>query len=135
MSTTFVRLQLSEQVLSLPKHGNVILNSITQTSEKWDSHVWVGMTFEWYEDAMIFHVVIFLFSFRSNFKNGFLDESDFRHCCDNFSESASLITTMFKVTSWQLRGTLTTSFWKTPYIWRFYGLGLKHVQILLSRLD
>ena len=45
-----------------------------------------------------------------------------------FSES-HLIITIFKVPSKQLRTTLATAFWKTPYSWRFYGhgtLGTRH---------
>ena len=36
MSTKFVRLELSEKFLPLPKHGDIILNSMTQTREKMD---------------------------------------------------------------------------------------------------
>ena len=39
MSTKFVRLELSETTLPLPKHGDIILNSMTRTKEKEDSHV------------------------------------------------------------------------------------------------
>ena len=65
------------------------------------------MTFEWYED--------FIFLFRANGKKGHLDEHNFRHCYGSFflkirhSESY-VITTMFKVPSQQIRGTLTTAF-------------------------
>ena len=36
MSTKFVRLELSEKLLPLLKHGDIILNSMTQTREKKD---------------------------------------------------------------------------------------------------
>ena len=39
-----------------------------------------------------------------------------------------------KVSSQQLRGTLTTTFWKTPYSWRFYGHGSRFMLNLSSRL-
>ena len=49
------------------------------------------MTFEWYGDAMVFRLFMFIFHFflfRSNVRKGYLDESDFRHCFGNFFESA-----------------------------------------------
>ena len=39
-----------------------------------------------------------------------------------------------EVSSQQLRSTLTTAFWKTPFSWRFYGHGLRYVLIISSRL-
>ena len=36
---------------------------MTQTLGKWDSHVLGGLTFEWYEDAMVFCVFMFVFHF------------------------------------------------------------------------
>ena len=65
-----------------------------------------------------------LFSFRTNGKKGHLDENDFRQCYGNFSQKwyfeSYLITAMFKVPSQQLRGTLTTTFWKILYSSIFY---------------
>ena len=52
---------------------------------------WVDVTFEWYGDAMVFCVFMFIFLiflFKSNVRRGYLDESDFRHCFGNFFESA-----------------------------------------------
>ena len=40
----------------------------------------------------------------------------------------------YKVSSQQLRNTLTKAFWKTPFSWRFYGHGLRYVLIISSRL-
>ena len=40
-----------------------------------------------------------------------------------------------KLSSQQLRGTLTTVFWRTPYGWKFYGHGSRYVLILSSRLN
>ena len=34
------------------------------------------MAFEWYEDAMVLCVFIFIFLFRANGSNGHLDEND-----------------------------------------------------------
>ena len=39
-----------------------------------------------------------------------------------------------KVSSQQLRGTLTRAFWKVPYSWRFYKHGSRYMPILSSRL-
>ena len=49
----------------------------------------VDLTFEWYGDAMVFCVFIFIFFFfRSNVRKGYLNESDLRRCYGNFIESA-----------------------------------------------
>ena len=47
----------------------------------------VGLTFQWHEDAMVFHVFIFIFLFRTNVRKGYLDESNFQHCYGIFLES------------------------------------------------
>ena len=41
--------------------------------------------FEWYEDAMVFPLFIFVFclEFKTDGKKGHLDENDFRHCHDD----------------------------------------------------
>ena len=38
---------------------------------------WVDLTFEWYEDAMVFRVLIFIFLFRTNGKKEHFDENEF----------------------------------------------------------
>ena len=50
--------------MPLPKHADIIVSSMTQTLEKWDSHVLSGplnWNFEWYGDA--YCVFMFLFQF------------------------------------------------------------------------
>ena len=47
------------------------------------------LTFEWYEDALIFRVFIFTFLFRTNGKKKHLDKTDFRHCYGDFFEAAT----------------------------------------------
>ena len=37
----------------------------------------VDMTFEWYEDAMVFRAYIFIFWFKTNDKNRHLDKNEF----------------------------------------------------------
>ena len=44
---------------------------MNQTREKWGS-----LTFEWYEENMVFRVLIFIVLFRTNVKKGLLDEND-----------------------------------------------------------
>ena len=56
---------------------------MTQTTKNGTSIVWVDITLEWYEDAMVFRVFIFIFLFRNNGKNGHLNENDFQ-LCSNF---------------------------------------------------
>ena len=47
----------------------------------------VDLTFEWYEDTMVFRVsIFFFFLFRNDGKNGNIDENDFRHCYGNISK-------------------------------------------------
>lgn len=55
MSIKFLKLGLSGNKIPLPKHGDVILNSMTQTRE--------DLTFEWYEDTEAFGMFIFIFLF------------------------------------------------------------------------
>ena len=79
----FVRLELSEKTLSLPKYGDIILNSMTQTREKWESKV-LGRPDFWM-------VCVYCYSlFRTNSKKEHLNKNDFRRCYGNFFESAIL---------------------------------------------
>ena len=50
----------------------------------------VDQTFEWYEDAMVFCVFIFIFLFRNNCKKGQLEKNNFHHCSCKFFESLIL---------------------------------------------
>ena len=97
---------------------------------------WTDLTFEWYEDGMVFYVFIFLS--RINGKKGHLDENNFRHYYGHFFQKwhseCFVITVMFKVPSQQIRGTLTTASWKIAYSSLFYGHGPTCVLDLSSRL-
>ena len=62
---------------------------MSQTREKWNSIVWVELTFKGCEDAMIFCVLIFIFCLEPKVGEQ-LDESDFRHYYGFFFESAIL---------------------------------------------
>ena len=93
--------------MTLPKQEYIILNSKTQTREKWDYLV-LSIADNW----MIWrcHGVLF----RNNVIRKQWVENDLRRCNDNFFSKVSfwkyLITAMSKVLSQQLRGTLTTAF-------------------------
>ena len=130
-------------------YHNKDLHIMIKKKEKRETAMfWVDLAFEWYRDAMVFCVFIlftyfFVFLFRSNVWKGHLHESNF---CDCFIASfffflKSQIPKVtwshiyVKISSQQLKGTLTTAFWKTPYSWRFYGHGLIYVQIVSSRLE
>ena len=90
MSTKFVRLELSEKLLPLLKHVDVILNCVTQATEMWDSHCltrpdfWMVWTCH---DIVCGH-----FFFESDIHKAFNDSF---------------------VPSQLFRGTLRTTFWKT----------------------
>ena len=43
------------------RHEDIIINSMTQTREKWNPRFRLEMTFEWYEGAMVFRVFIFFY--------------------------------------------------------------------------
>ena len=61
---------------------------------------WVELTYEWYEDAIVFRFYrtpYFVFLFRTNGKKEHLDQSNFHRKYGNCSESAIL-----KVTWYQL---------------------------------
>ena len=90
MSTKSVRVELSEKFLSLPRHGDIILNSMTQTREKWDSHVLSRPDFCMVWICHGIPCVHFYFLFRTNVRKRYLDESDFHHCYGNFLESVIL---------------------------------------------
>ena len=58
---------------------------MTQTKEKWDDNAsGVDVTFEWYENAMVFRVLIFIFLFKTNENKGHLDKKDFHTVVEVF---------------------------------------------------
>ena len=54
------QVRLIRKKLTLQKHGDIIINSMTQ-EESGTRIFWIDLTFEWYEDAMISRVIIFIF--------------------------------------------------------------------------
>ena len=94
---------------------------------------WVGLTFDWYKDAMVFCIFILTFCLKQSVRKDIWMRTTsvtvvviFWKC---HSESY-LITTMFKICSQQLWAILTPAFWKTPNSCRFYGHGSTYVLIL-----
>ena len=58
-STKFVRSELEVETLASPRYGKIILKFMSQTKEKHDCLVLSrSLTFEWYEDDMVFRVFI-----------------------------------------------------------------------------
>ena len=77
----------------------LILSSMTQTREKWDCHVlsrpdfwmvWRCHSILFFYFYLFIYLFIFVCLFRSSVKKGYLDESNFHHCCGNFLEKAIL---------------------------------------------
>ena len=86
--------------LTLPKHEDIILNSLTQVREKWVSLFLRRANFWTVWECHGIWCFHFHF-FRINF----------RHCYGNFFESTVLqVRAMFKVPSQQLRGKMTKAF-------------------------
>ena len=118
------------KTLTLLKQKDIILNSMTQTREKWDSLVFSRGDF-WmiwrYHGILYIH---FYFLFRNNVWREQLDKNNFCHCYSFFFffffENA-----IPKVLDYSyVRSSFSTitrhfdnSIWKTPYNWRFYGHG------------
>ena len=108
-------------------------SSITQTREKWDSHV-LSISDFWIVWRRMWLSLFLFFLFRSNVTKWYLDESDFRNCYGSFFESAIPKVTWSQL-CWSFLSTLTltTAFWRTYYDWRFYGHGSRYVLILSSK--
>ena len=52
------------KTLTMPKQEDIILNSMTQAKEKWNSFALSSL----HEGAMVFHIFSFIFLFRTNGK-------------------------------------------------------------------
>ena len=80
-----------QEKLCLYRNMDISYQTLWLMQEKnWILVFWVEMTFKWYENDMVFHVFNFSFLFRTNFKKGYLDDSDLRHCYGHYFESAIL---------------------------------------------
>ena len=117
------------KTLTLLKQKDIILNSMTQTREKWDSLVFSRGDF-WmiwrYHGILYIH---FYFLFRNNVWREQLDKNNFCYCYSIFFLKMLfrkyLITAMFGVLSQQLRGTLTTAFERHLTIEDFTDMDVK----------
>ena len=58
----FFKQRVIGKTFALPKYEDIILNSMTQTREKWG----VELISEWDERAMVFPVFTFICSFRTD---------------------------------------------------------------------
>ena len=135
MSTKFVRLELSQKNFTFTQTRRYNTKFCDQNET---TILRVDVTFEWYEDVMVFGVFIFIFLFRTNGKKRHLDENDFRTIIvvtPKCHSESYLIAAMFKVPSQELWGTMTTVLWKTPYSWRFYRQGSRYIVTISSRLE
>ena len=97
MTTKFLTLELSEKTLLSPKLGDMILNSMTQIREMWDSHV-----LSRYDFRMVWRcpgIPCVHFCFFCLESKTYLDESGFRNCYGNFFESAILKVTLTQLCS------------------------------------
>ena len=84
------------KTLTLPKHEDIIINSMTQTREKWNSLA-LSRTDFWMvwrcHGIPYFH---FNFLFSTNGKKEHLDENDFHHGYGKYFESAILKVTWYQ---------------------------------------
>ena len=108
------------KTLTLPEHGDIILNTMSQKRKKWVSLVFVlsrvdfWVIWKWHGIPCC----CFKFLFRNNCKREQLDEKAIRHCCGNLFESfIPKVQSLFS----KITGYLENGIWKTPYSWRFYG--------------
>ena len=62
-STKFDRLELTVKPLAPSKHEKIILKSMSQNKKNMIPLFWVDLAFEWYEDIMVFRVLIFIYLF------------------------------------------------------------------------
>ena len=108
------------------KHGGIILHSMSQTREKWDSLVFCR------DDSWMIwksHSILcfpFYFSFRSVIREQ-LGHNDFRHCHDHLfygkcHSKSSWSQLCSKVLPEQLRGTLTSALERHLTIGDFTGM-------------
>ena len=74
--------------LALPKHEDIILNSMTRTRKKWNSMVLSRADFWMVWRCHGIPYFIFIFLFRTNGKKEHLDENDFHFRYGNYFESA-----------------------------------------------
>ena len=118
------------KTFTLLKQKDIILNSMTQTREKWDSLVSSRGDF-WmiwrYHGILCIHVY---FLFRNNVWREQLDKNNFCHCY-SFFFCFFFENTILKVLDYSyVQSSFSTitrhfdnSIWKTPCNWRFYEHG------------
>ena len=88
------------------------------------STFWVDLNFEWYGDAMVFYIFIFIL-FYFCLEATLLGRDTWMRATSAtvwYFFSKLLDHSYIKVSSQQLGGTSTTEFWRTPYGWRFMDI-------------
>ena len=81
------------------------------------------LTFEWYEDAMLFHIFIFIFLFRTISVTVIIISKVLFLKLLNISKNISDISYV-QSTFLIFTKHIGNGIWKTPCTWRFYGNGL-----------
>ena len=103
--------------LTLSKHENILLNSLTKTREKWESLV-LNRAYFWI--VWRCHDICF-FLFRTKCRKEQLDEDGFRHCYGFFFfESVILKVTWSQLCSKFFTTHVDSGNWKKPYSRRFF---------------
>ena len=121
----------------LLKHQDIILNSITQTKEKWSSLVLSradllnGMKVPWYCIFSFF----FFFLFTTNSKKRTLAWNDFCHGYGNYCISKVIFWKLLNISYvqssfWTFLRQIDNVIWKISCSCRFYGNGSTYVLIL-----
>ena len=104
------------KTLTLPEHGDIILNTMSQKRKKWVSLVFVLSRVDFWVIGKWHGIPCCCFKllFRNYSKREQLDEKDIRHCCGNLFLKVSFW--KYKVYSQRLQGTLKTAFERHPTV-------------------
>ena len=76
-----------EKPLLLPKHVGIVLSSMTQTRESWDSQLFNELKMPWhsvFSFLLLFFYIFIIFLFRTNAKKRYLDENVLCDCLGSF---------------------------------------------------
>ena len=117
--------------MTLPKHGDIILNSWAKQEDNGTLLFWVELSFKGYEDAKIFCASIFIFCLERTVTEQ-LDENNFRHYYGIFFKSA--IMKLFDHSYVQSFFATITKHLIYHNCWRFYGHGSPY-ELIFSWVD
>ena len=105
-----------EKTLTLPKHEDIMLHSMTQTREKWQSIVLSRADFWLVWRCHGIPCFYFIFLFRTNGKKEYLHENNLRDCYGNFSQrlcSKFFLSSYKAYWQWHLKDTLQFNILRT----------------------